>query len=98
MTDAEGASKSNRDEAASLVEIVKQLLDGGELITNDIGVITPYNGQVRLISDMFEQIGGRDEDGKYKGLEVKSVDGYQGREKESNLNVQLLIKLKSAIT
>ena len=82
MTDAEGASKSNKDEAAALVEVVKSLLEGGELSTIDIGIITPYNGQVRLISDIFEQIGGRDDDGKYKGLEIKSVDGYQGREKE----------------
>ena len=82
MTDAEGASKSNKDEAAALVEVVKSLLEAGELGTVDIGVITPYNGQVRLISDIFEQIGGRDENGKYKGLEIKSVDGYQGREKE----------------
>ncbi len=82
MTDAEGASKSNRDEAAALVEVVRLLLEGGELNAKDIGVITPYNGQVRLISDMFEQMGGRDEGGLFKGLEVKSVDGYQGREKE----------------
>jgi len=30
---------------------------------------------------MFEQVGGLSE-GRFKGLEIKSVDGYQGREKE----------------
>jgi regulator of nonsense transcripts 1 len=37
---------------------------------------------VRLLVDLFEQAGGREEGGPYEGLEIKSVDGYQGREKE----------------
>jgi regulator of nonsense transcripts 1 len=31
---------------------------------------------------LFEQAGGREEGAPYAGLEIKSVDGYQGREKE----------------
>ena len=35
-----------------------------------------------MLSDLFEQAGGRGQGEKYSGLEIKSVDGYQGREKE----------------
>ncbi len=69
-----GSSRSNMDEAAIVVKIVNDLLAPGDLTPDDIGVISPYAGQVRLIREMFgDQI---------EGLEVKSVDGYQGREKE----------------
>ena len=40
----------------------------------DIGIITPYAGQVRAIRDSVP--------GRYDSVEVHTVDGYQGREKE----------------
>ena len=61
------------DEAAIVVKIVNDLLAPGDLQPEDIGIISPYAGQVRLIKDMI---------GEIEGLEIKSVDGYQGREKE----------------
>jgi regulator of nonsense transcripts 1 len=74
MQEESGSSRSNMDEAAIVVQIVNDLLVPGDLTPDDIGVISPYAGQVRLIREMFgDQI---------DGLEVKSVDGYQGREKE----------------
>ena len=82
IIDEEGSSKSNLDEAAKVLSVVSGLLSAGDLTPADIGVITPYSGQVRLLADLFEQAGGRDEHGPYAGLEIKSVDGYQGREKE----------------
>lgn len=82
IVDDEGSSKSNLDEAAKVLSVVSGLLSAGDLTPADIGVITPYSGQVRLLTDLFEQAGGRDEHGPYAGLEIKSVDGYQGREKE----------------
>lgn len=69
-----GSSRSNMDEAAVVVKVVNDLLAPGDLSSEDIGVISPYAGQVRLIRSMFED--------QIEGLEVKSVDGYQGREKE----------------
>jgi len=80
--DEEGSSRSNFSEAAKVLSIVDGLLQIGDIQTNDIGIITPYNGQVRVLSDLFEQAGGREIGEKYSGLEIKSVDGYQGREKE----------------
>jgi superfamily I DNA and/or RNA helicase len=80
--DEEGSSRSNFSEAAKVLSIVDGLLQIGDIQTNDIGIITPYNGQVRVLSDLFEQAGGREVGEKYSGLEIKSVDGYQGREKE----------------
>ena len=82
QVDSEGQSKSNIDEAGRVLTVVQSLLATGDVSTRDIGVITPYNGQVRVLDDLFEGAGGRGKDEPYAGLEIKSVDGYQGREKE----------------
>lgn len=81
-TSGDGTSKHNLDEAGLALNIVDMLLSGGDLAPSDIGVVTPYNGQVRLLNDLFEKAGGREEGEPYHGLEIKSVDGYQGREKD----------------
>ena len=82
LPDEDGSSRSNYAEAAKVLSVVKNLLAAGDLTTGDIGIITPYNGQVRVLADLFQQAGGRDLGEPYYGLEIKSVDGYQGREKE----------------
>ena len=61
------------DEAAIVVKIVNDLLAPGDLQPEDIGIISPYAGQVRLIKDMI---------GEIEGLEIKSVDGYQGERRK----------------
>ena len=81
-TSPDGASKQNMDEAGLAVRVVDMLLSGGDLTPNDIGVVTPYSGQVRLLNDLFEAAGGREQHERYHGLEIKTVDGYQGREKD----------------
>ena len=81
----DGASRLNVAEAGWVVKVVQDLLAAGDIRARDIGVVSPYNGQVRLISDMLQEAGGLDDDdesAKFRGLEVRSVDGYQGREKE----------------
>ena len=70
------------DEAGLAVRVVDMLLSGGDISPHDIGVVTPYSGQVRLLNDLFESAGGREENERYHGLEIKTVDGYQGREKD----------------
>ena len=81
-TSPDGASKQNMDEAGLAVRVVDMLLSGGDITPHDIGVVTPYSGQVRLLNDLFESAGGREQHERYHGLEIKTVDGYQGREKD----------------
>ena len=57
-----------------MARLLEGLIDGGELRQDDIGIITPYAGQVRAIRDSVPN--------RYDGVEVRTVDGYQGREKE----------------
>jgi len=70
--DDEG-SKSNVGEAELVVRITTALLDAG-VPAAAIGVVTPYNAQVQLLR---ERLGG------IEGLEIGTVDGLQGREKEA---------------
>jgi len=67
----EGLSKRNPQEAKLVLQQVKQLHEAG-VAYHDIAVIAPYAAQVRLLRDQFEG----------QGLEIDTVDGFQGREKE----------------
>ncbi len=73
----EGESRFNPHEAALTVKKVKQLCESG-LPSADIAVIAPYAAQVRLLKELFLQA-----DFETAGLEVDTVDGFQGREKEA---------------
>jgi len=63
-------SRENPLEARLVKEVVERLLGLG-VKPEWIGVITPYDDQRDLISSLLPE-----------GIEVKTVDGYQGREKE----------------
>ena len=65
-------SKGNEYEADIVSIYVERLIKAG-FDESSIGVITPYNLQVQLIRARLD---------KYKRIEIKSVDGFQGREKE----------------
>ncbi|HID66032.1 MAG TPA: IGHMBP2 family helicase [Aquificaceae bacterium] len=77
--DVEGAEEQrrgstsyyNEKEASICKEIVDSLMGIG-LKAKDIGVISPYEDQVDLLEELFEN----------SEVEVKTVDGFQGREKE----------------
>jgi hypothetical protein len=71
----DSASKENPGEARLVSLLVRALVDAG-LAAADVGVITPYAAQsARLQAELADLVDG--------GLEVDSVDGFQGREKEA---------------
>jgi regulator of nonsense transcripts 1 len=51
------ASFINQAEAAVAVSIIEELLRHGDVPGSEIGVISPYNGQVRLLIDVFRTRG-----------------------------------------
>ncbi len=68
-------SKQNPGEARVVVRVVRDLVAAG-LAPKDIGVVSPYSAQVALLtSELAAEVDA--------GLEVDSVDGFQGREKEA---------------
>uniref|UniRef100_A0A8D2JA52 DNA-binding protein SMUBP-2 n=1 Tax=Varanus komodoensis TaxID=61221 RepID=A0A8D2JA52_VARKO len=67
-------SKGNQGEVRLVSLHIQALVDAG-VKARDVAVITPYNLQV----DMLREVLGH----KYPELEIKSVDGFQGREKEA---------------
>ena len=67
----DGESRLNRQEATLVCRKVKELLEQG-VATSDIAVIATYAAQVRLLRERLSM----------PGLEIDSVDGFQGREKE----------------
>jgi hypothetical protein len=78
----------NEAEAQCVLGLVKELLErdlsSPVRLVSSIGVISPYAGQVRLIKSLVAG------DARLRGLlrssgasiEVRSVDGYQGRERD----------------
>jgi ATP-dependent RNA/DNA helicase IGHMBP2 len=71
----DGVSKRNVEEARLAIRKVAALAAAG-VPPRAIAVITPYAAQVRLIR---RELGALD----IEGVEVDSVDGFQGREKET---------------
>jgi superfamily I DNA and/or RNA helicase len=82
IEEEEGGSRSNPAEAARIYGLVQELLVPGDITPGQIGIITPYSGQVRALCDIFDSNKEREQGQRYAGLEINSVDGYQGREKE----------------
>ena len=69
-----GDSKSNEMEAAIVKMHVGNLVRAG-VKASDIAVITPYNAQLAILSALLKEA--------HPGIELGSVDGFQGREKEA---------------
>jgi len=64
-------SRENPGEAKLVKDVAERLLNRG-IRPEDIAVISPYDDQVAHIKRMLH----------VEGLEIKTVDGFQGREKE----------------
>ncbi|KAG5519681.1 hypothetical protein PMAC_001837 [Pneumocystis sp. 'macacae'] len=67
-------SKSNQMEASLVNEYIIKLLNAG-VKQEDIAVITPYSAQVSLLLEVLK--------GNYPQIEINTIDGFQGREKEA---------------
>jgi hypothetical protein len=68
----DGTSRRNPAEGRLVLEKVRQLIESG-LPANDIAVIVPYAAQVRWLREHAPD----------RELEIDTVDGFQGREKEA---------------
>ena len=68
-------SKSNPNEALLILTHITSLITAG-IQPSDIAIITPYAAQLSYLSHELHI------KEKYPGLEIGTVDGFQGREKE----------------
>ncbi|RHZ13064.1 hypothetical protein DYB31_014371, partial [Aphanomyces astaci] len=83
-----GASKSNPGEAQVVAQHVTALLATG-LKPSEVAVITPYNGQVGVLRRLLHPV--------HPTLEIRSVDGFQGCEKEAVVMSLVRSNCKSAV-
>ncbi|MGL6096380.1 MAG: AAA domain-containing protein, partial [Fimbriiglobus sp.] len=65
-------SRRNPQEAGLAAKYVRRFLAAG-VLPGAVAVITPYSAQVRVLRELLRDT----------GVEVDSVDGFQGREKEA---------------
>ncbi len=70
----DGESRRNPNEARLILKKVGGLIGSG-VDAKDIAVIAPYAAQVRLLRELSI----------FEGVEIDTVDGFQGREKEAVL-------------
>lgn len=73
--EADGESRLNLEEGRLLVQKIQDLFAAG-LSPENLAVITPYAAQARLLRQMLSA---------FPDLEIDTVDGFQGREKEAVL-------------
>ncbi|QLG72644.1 hypothetical protein HG535_0D03520 [Zygotorulaspora mrakii] len=77
---AKGTSYLNRIEAMNCEKVITRLFKDG-VKPEQIGVITPYEGQRAFILQYMQMNGSLDKE-LYINVEVASVDAFQGREKD----------------
>ena len=70
---SKASSKRNDFEARQVYEVVRDLLKEGDMTNNEVGVITPYRAQLKLIADEIKE---------FENVSVRTVDGFQGQERD----------------
>ncbi|KAL0252219.1 hypothetical protein GEMRC1_001431 [Eukaryota sp. GEM-RC1] len=80
LLSASGTSYLNRTEASFVEKVVTEFLKTGAT-PDQIGVITPYEGQRSFICAQMQRNGPLHSN-LYRDVEVASVDSFQGREKD----------------
>lgn len=73
----ETGSKYNHGEAELIASEVNRLIDNS-VSSSDIGVITPYNAQIRVLDDKLRDAGVE----KARRVDIDTIDSFQGSEKE----------------
>lgn len=66
------SSKQNAFEAKQVSEIVLDLLKAKDVTEDQIGIITPYRAQLKLISETKQ----------LQNISIRTVDGFQGQERD----------------
>ena len=72
QAESEGSSRNNPGEADIVARQVQELLTAG-VAPSEIAIITPYAAQARLLRTLIGNA----------AIEIDTVDGFQGREKEA---------------
>ncbi len=72
QAESEGSSRENPGEAAFVAQHVAALIAAG-VASTEIAIITPYAAQVRRLRELIPDA----------AVEIDTVDGFQGREKEA---------------
>ncbi|KAJ6570724.1 P-loop containing nucleoside triphosphate hydrolase protein [Mycena sp. CBHHK59/15] len=86
-------SRVNQNEAAIVIGVIEDLLlNNPNLKGQDIGIIAPYVAQISLLTrlfntnakyrERFNQVLGEHRALQLASIEIKTVDGFEGREKE----------------
>ena len=75
QAEEDGESRLNRGEASVTIKHLQKLLESG-IKPQDIGIITPYSAQVSLLRELRSEL-------NQPLVEISTVDGFQGREKEA---------------
>ena len=73
--DHETLSRFNFGEVEICKKVVDYLINVIKVNNSDIGIITPYSAQVSFLNENFPFE-------NYENIEISTVDGFQGREKE----------------
>jgi regulator of nonsense transcripts 1 len=79
-----GGGKSNPTEVRVIVDIIVEVIAAGEILSNNIAIITPYSKQVQLFrTELSNAVSTRSTvNGKCKisDVQVGTVDSFQGQE------------------
>ena len=73
QSDPGTSSRFNEEEAKVLIKLLNEILSAG-VEASSIGVISPYRAQVKLLDSLMDQ----------PGLEIDSIDSFQGRGKRGD--------------
>lgn len=85
FSEEEQTSYWNEQEADTVVELVRTAVAaavGDPSSPGNIGIVSPYRGQVDLIKKKLSEHDDLTSDLNLVDIEVKTVDGYQGRERD----------------